>query len=52
MYCRTYEGSTDTGIFEGFIEELLPKCGRFLAPRSVLVMDNAPWYFFFLERLM
>ncbi|KAJ6787451.1 hypothetical protein PWT90_10010 [Aphanocladium album] len=45
MHCRTYEGSTDTGIFEDFIEELLPKCGRFPAPRSVLIMDNAPWHF-------
>lgn len=39
-----YEGSTDTEIFENFIEELLPYCGRWPAPKSVLVMDNASFH--------
>ena len=45
MHSRTYEGSTTTVVFEEFMEGLLPKCGRFPAPRSVLIMDNAPWHF-------
>ena len=36
-----YEGSTDSSIFEAFVERLLPLCGRWPEPRSVLVMDNA-----------
>ena len=36
-----YEGSTDTEIFENFIEKLLPYCGRWPAQESVLIMDNA-----------
>lgn len=28
-------------MFEDFIRELLQHCGRFPAPKSVLVMDNA-----------
>jgi len=39
-----YEGSTDTEIFENFIEELLPYCGRWPAPKSVLIMDNASFH--------
>jgi transposase len=36
-----YEGSTDTEIFENFIEELLPYCGMWPARYPVLIMDNA-----------
>ena len=39
-----YQGSTDTALFEGFIELLLHHCGRFPEPNSVLVMDNASWH--------
>jgi len=35
-----YEGSTDTKIFENFIEELLLYCSRWPALKSVLIMDN------------
>ena len=31
-------------MFEEFIEQLLPFCGRWLEPKSVLVMDNASFY--------
>ena len=46
IYSEVYEGSTTTEVFEGFIERLLPHCGRFPEPRSVLIMDNASWHFF------
>jgi len=39
-----YEGSTDTTIFEDFIETLLPYCGKWPEPRSVLIMDNASFH--------
>jgi hypothetical protein len=40
-----YEGSTDTGVFEDFIETLLPYCGKWPDPRSVLIMDNASFHY-------
>jgi transposase len=37
-----YKGVTDTAIFEEFLENvLLPKCGKYPAKNSVIVMDNA-----------
>jgi len=41
---RIFQGSTDSAIFEGFIEQLLHHCGRWPEPKSVLVMDNASFY--------
>jgi transposase len=41
IHFRVFTGSTDTEIFENFIEELLPYCGRWPNKCSVLVMDNA-----------
>ncbi|KAK8121451.1 hypothetical protein PG999_005571 [Apiospora kogelbergensis] len=38
---RIYPGFTDSIIFEDYIEQLLQHCGRWPAPKSVLVMDNA-----------
>jgi transposase len=35
---------TDASLFEDFIEELLRHCGKYPAPRSVLVMDNASFH--------
>lgn len=40
-----YKGSTDTHLFDLFIEQLLQHCGRYPEPKSVLVMDNASWHF-------
>jgi transposase len=40
-----YQGSTDTELFDMFIEQLLHHCGSFPEPKSVLVMDNASWHF-------
>ncbi|KFA81346.1 hypothetical protein S40288_10368 [Stachybotrys chartarum IBT 40288] len=29
IYCEAYEENTDTQVFEGFLERLLPLCGRY-----------------------
>jgi transposase len=39
-----YQGSTNSTIFEDFIEQLLPLCGRWPEPKSVLVIDNTSIY--------
>lgn len=44
IHFRVYEESTDTEIFKDFIKELLPYCGRWPEPRSVLVVDNASFH--------
>lgn len=36
--------STDSSVFEDFIEQLLAHCGRLPEPESVLVMDNTSFY--------
>ena len=41
LFSLIYQGSTDSKVFEDFIERLLPWCGRYPKPRSVLIMDNA-----------
>lgn len=41
---RVYKGSTDSSIFESFIKDLLPYCGRWPEPKSVLIMDNASFH--------
>lgn len=38
---RVFQGFTDGTLFEDFIEQILPLCGRWPEPKSVLVMDNA-----------
>ena len=42
LKARVLPGSIDGQVFEAFIEDLLPSMGRYPAPESVLVMDNAP----------
>ena len=44
LLCRVFQGATDALFFEGFIEELLHLCGKYPAPKSVLVMDNASFH--------
>ena len=44
LLSRVFQGSTDSAIFEGFVRELLPYCGRWPEPKSVLVMDNASFH--------
>jgi transposase len=34
----------DSIVFEDFIEQLLPLCGKWLEPKLVLVMDNASFH--------
>lgn len=46
IYCEVYEENTDVQVVEGFLERLLPFCGRYPEPRSVIFMDNASFHFF------
>ena len=41
IHARVFQGSTDSTVFENFIEELLPLCCTWPHRNSVLVMDNA-----------
>ena len=41
---RVFRGSTDTELFEDFIEQLLRHCGKWPEPKSVLVIDNASFH--------
>ena len=40
LLSRVFQGSTDSSVFEGFIEQLLAHCGRFPEPRSVMYSIN------------
>lgn len=41
VFARVFQGTTDATVFEDFIEQPLPHCGRFPEPKSVIIMDNA-----------
>jgi hypothetical protein len=41
LLARVFQGSTDSTVFEDFLAQLLPHCGKWPEPKSVLVMDNA-----------
>jgi transposase len=41
---RVFQGSTDGAFFEDFIAQLLCHCNPFPQPRSVIVIDNAPFH--------
>lgn len=41
---RVFRGSTDAGVFEDFLDQLLRHCGKWPEPKSVLVMDNASFH--------
>lgn len=45
IHSMAYERSTDTQVFEAFIETLLPYYGRWPEPKSVLVIDNASFHY-------
>lgn len=45
IYCEVYEENTDVDVFEGVLERLLPHCGRYPEPRSVIFMDNVSFHF-------
>jgi transposase len=44
LFARIFQGFTDSEAFEDLIEYLLPSCGRWPEPKSVLVMDNASFH--------
>ncbi|EFZ03023.2 TPR domain protein [Metarhizium robertsii ARSEF 23] len=44
IYSEVYEGTTDLEVFESFLVNLLPHCGRYPEPRSVVIMDNAAFH--------
>jgi hypothetical protein len=44
ILARVFQGSTNSMVFEDFIKQLLSLCGKWLEPKSVLVMDNASFY--------
>ena len=44
LHSTVFAGPTSGSVFEDFLEQLLPRCGRFPAPKSVLVMDNASFH--------
>jgi transposase len=39
-----FQGTTNSAVFEDYIEQLLQHCGRWPAPKLVLVMDNASFH--------
>lgn len=41
LLARVFQGTTESAVFENFIEQLLHYCGRWSEPNSVLVMDNS-----------
>jgi transposase len=45
LLARVFQGPTNSDVFEDFIEQLLPHCGRWPQPHSVLVMDNASFHY-------
>ena len=44
VLAKILQGSTDTRVFEDFLEQLVPFCGRWPEPKSVLIMDNASFH--------
>lgn len=44
LLARVFQGSTDSEIFEDFMEQLLPHCSRWPESNFVLVMDNASFH--------
>src|SRR6478609_12152844 len=44
LLSRVYPGATTVPRFEDFIRQILCHCGRWPEPKSVLVMDDAPWH--------
>ena len=44
LFARVFQESTDSTVFEDFIEQLLPFCGKWPDPKSVLIMDNASFH--------
>ena len=45
ILARVFRDSIDNIVFKDFIEELLPLCGTWPEPKSVLVMDNMSFHY-------
>jgi transposase len=43
-FYHVFQWSTDSSVFEDFIEQLLAHCGRWPEPKSVLMMDNSSFH--------
>jgi hypothetical protein len=39
-----FQGSIDGTVFGDFIEQVIPHCGKWPEPKSILVMDNASFH--------
>ena len=44
LLSRLFQGTTDSAVFEDFIEQLLHHCRPYPEPNSVLVMDNTSFH--------
>ena len=44
LLSRVFQETTDSAVFEDFIEQLLHHCRPYPEPNSVLVMDNASFH--------
>src|ERR1700744_6372984 len=44
FFSRVFWGTTDSAVFEDFIEQLIHHCRPYPEPNSVLVMDNASFH--------
>ncbi|TVY85511.1 hypothetical protein LSUE1_G004892 [Lachnellula suecica] len=51
LLARVFQRSTDTAIFEDFIEQLLHHCSRWPEPKSILIIDNASFHSTRIEQL-
>jgi transposase len=45
IFSHIIQGTTDSEFFKGFIEQLLPLCGRWPELKSVLIIDNISFYY-------
>lgn len=44
LFSRVFQGTTDSVVYEDFIEQLLHHCRPYPEPHSVLIMDNASFH--------
>jgi DDE superfamily endonuclease len=45
MLARVFQAATDSTLYEDFIEQFLPLCGKWPEPKSVLIMDIASFHY-------
>jgi DDE superfamily endonuclease len=44
LLSSVFQGLTELTVFENFIRQLLPLCGRWPQPKSVFVMEDVPFH--------